>query len=200
MKGYLTAVSRRRIVCIGCNSPFESYFMPLGELPSNRHMKTVKFQTTWGPVTLKLNSNGKVIALVLPLLSKDPRKPFSASDLQALEALTGRHSPVETPDGTPFQQAVWNELKKIPRGQTRTYGEIAATMGHPKAARAVGSACGANPLPLLIPCHRAVAAKGLGGFSCGLPWKKLLLEIEACEPKKNAALPRFGKAAGLLSN
>jgi O-6-methylguanine DNA methyltransferase len=163
-------------------------------------MKTVKFQTTWGPVTLKLDNSGKIIALVLPLLSKDPRKPLSFADFQALEAWLRKIPAIGISSGTKFQQAVWNELKNIPRGQTRTYGEIAATMGHPKAARAVGSACGANPLPLLIPCHRAVAAKGLGGFSCGLPWKKLFLEIEACEPKKNAALPRFGKAAGLLSN
>ena len=163
--------------------------------PSNRHMKTVKFQTTWGPVTLKLDNSGKVIALVLPLLSKEPRKPLSFADFQALEAWLRKFPVIGISSGTKFQQAVWNELKKIPRGQTRTYGEIAAAMGHPKAARAVGSACGANPLPLFIPCHRAVAAKGLGGFSCGLPWKKLLLEIEACEPKKNAALPRFGKAA-----
>lgn len=174
--------------------------MPLSELPSNRHMKTVKLQTTWGPVTLKLDASGKVMALVLPSLDKDPRKPFLASDFQTLEALTVRHSPVATPNGTPFQQAVWNELKNIPRGQTRTYGEIAAAIGHPKAARAVGSACGANPLPIFIPCHRAVAAKGLGGFSCGLPWKKILLEMEACETKKNAALPRFGKAAFSLTN
>jgi O-6-methylguanine DNA methyltransferase len=169
--------------------------MPLSELPSNRHMKTVKFQTTWGPVTLKLDNSGKVVALALPLLDKEPRKPFSASDFRTLEALTGRHSAIETSDGTPFQQAVWNELKNIPRGQTRTYGEIAAAIGHPRAARAVGSACGANPLPFFIPCHRAVAAKGPGGFSCGLPWKKLLLELEARRTKKNAGLPVFGKPA-----
>ena len=169
--------------------------MPLSELPSNRHMKTVKFRTSWGPVTLKLDNSGKVIALALPLLNKEPRKPFSASDFQTLEALTVRHSAVETPDGTPFQQAVWNELKNIPRGQTRTYGEIAAAIGHPRAARAVGSACGANPLPLFIPCHRAVAATGPGGFSCGLPWKKLLLKLEARRTKKNADLPVFGKPA-----
>jgi O-6-methylguanine DNA methyltransferase len=75
------------------------------------------------------------------------------------------------------------------------YGEIAAAIGHPRAARAVGSACGANPLPLFIPCHRAVAATGPGGFSCGLPWKKLLLKLEARRTKKNADLPVFGKPA-----
>ena len=85
---------------------------------------------------------------------------------------------VGTPEGTEFQKRVWNEIKKIPRGQTRTYGEIAATLGRPKAVRAVGSACGANPVPLFIPCHRVVAKNGLGGFGPGLPWKKLLLRME----------------------
>jgi len=82
------------------------------------------------------------------------------------------------PRGTEFQMAVWSELKKIPQGQTRTYGQIATAIGRPKAARAVGSACGKNPVPVFIPCHRAVASNGLGGFSGGLPWKKLLLELE----------------------
>jgi O-6-methylguanine DNA methyltransferase len=82
------------------------------------------------------------------------------------------------PAGTEFQKAVWEELRKIPRGQTRTYGEIAGAIGRPKAARAVGSACGANPLPLFIPCHRVVAKNGLGGFVAGLPWKILLLKME----------------------
>jgi len=69
-------------------------------------------------------------------------------------------------------------MQKIPRGQTRTYGEIAAAIGRPKAVRAVGSACGANPLPIFIPCHRVVAKNGLGGFGAGLPWKKLFLKEE----------------------
>jgi len=76
--------------------------------------------------------------------------------------------------GTPFQCAVWKALAKIPFGQTRAYGDI---MG-PCKARAVGAACGANPVPYLIPCHRVVAAKGLGGFSGGLEVKKTLLKTE----------------------
>jgi len=80
--------------------------------------------------------------------------------------------------GTYFQKTVWEALQKIPRGQTRTYGEIAAAIGRPNAARAVGTACGANPIPLFIPCHRVVAKNGLGGFVAGLPWKKLLLKEE----------------------
>lgn len=86
-------------------------------------------------------------------------------------------------DATVFAQSVWQELIKIPRGQTRSYSEIAALVGHPNAARAVGQACGANPIPLLIPCHRVLAASHrLGGFSGGLAWKQCLLRLEGIEP------------------
>lgn len=98
-------------------------------------------------------------------------------------ALNGRRAarlpPLDLTRGTAFQQRVWRELQTLPPGQTRSYGQIAAALGRPKACRAVGSACGANPLPLLIPCHRVLAAGGrLGGFSGGLEWKRLLLQAE----------------------
>lgn len=81
--------------------------------------------------------------------------------------------------GAPFHREVWQYLRRIPSGQVRTYGEVANDLGRPKAARAVGAACAANPLLLLVPCHRVVGAKGLGGFRAGLEWKERLLEIEA---------------------
>jgi O-6-methylguanine DNA methyltransferase len=81
--------------------------------------------------------------------------------------------------GTAFQKSVWNALRKISCGKTKSYGEIAAAIGRPKAVRAVGGACGANPVPVLVPCHRVLAAnKKLGGFSGGLDWKRSLLERE----------------------
>jgi O-6-methylguanine DNA methyltransferase len=81
--------------------------------------------------------------------------------------------------GTDFQRRVWNELRKIPAGQSRTYGEIARAIRKAKAVRAVGGACGANPIPVFLPCHRVLAANGrLGGFSSGLEWKKKLLKPE----------------------
>jgi len=81
--------------------------------------------------------------------------------------------------GTVFQRRVWEALCRIPRGETRTYSEIARAIGAPAAVRAVGSACGANPVALVVPCHRAVRADGgLGGYAWGLPVKKRLLEIE----------------------
>lgn len=98
-------------------------------------------------------------------------------------ALAGK-SPAELPPldltrGTAFQQTVWRELQKIPGGQTLSYGQIAAALGRPSAARAVGGACGANPVPLLVPCHRVLAAGGRpGGFSGGMAWKRRLLAAE----------------------
>jgi AraC family transcriptional regulator, regulatory protein of adaptative response / methylated-DNA-[protein]-cysteine methyltransferase len=81
--------------------------------------------------------------------------------------------------GTVFQRRVWAELRRIPRGETRTYSEIARAIGAPAAVRAVGSACGANPVALVVPCHRAVRTDGgLGGYAWGLPVKKRLLETE----------------------
>ncbi len=87
--------------------------------------------------------------------------------------------PLDLSSGTDFQRSVWRELQSIPPGHTRTYGQIAAVLGRPQAARAVGQACGANPIPLLIPCHRVLAAgHRLGGFSGGLDWKRRLLGRE----------------------
>jgi len=145
-------------------------------------METVEFKTSWGPITLTL-SGDQVIECALPFLENTPRNPFQIDGFQGLEDLMKTFPRFGTSAGTVFQQAVWNELKKIPRGQTRTYGEIAAAIGRPNAVRAVGSACGANPIPLFIPCHRVVAKNGLGGFGAGLPWKKLLLELEGWSEK-----------------
>ncbi len=79
---------------------------------------------------------------------------------------------------TPFQCEVLQTLLQTPFGRTTTYSTLATDTGRPRAARAVGNALGGNPFPLLIPCHRVLAASGLGGFSCGLPIKKALLSHE----------------------
>jgi AraC family transcriptional regulator, regulatory protein of adaptative response / methylated-DNA-[protein]-cysteine methyltransferase len=81
--------------------------------------------------------------------------------------------------GTVFQRKVWEELRRIPRGETRTYKQIARAVGAPDAVRAVGSACGANPVALAVPCHRALRTDGgLGGYAWGLGRKKKLLALE----------------------
>jgi methylated-DNA-[protein]-cysteine S-methyltransferase len=83
------------------------------------------------------------------------------------------------PAGSPFEQRVWTAMRRIPYGKTQCYGELAAAIG--SAARAVGGACGSNPIPIVIPCHRVLAKTGLGGYSGngGLKTKKTLLSIEA---------------------
>ncbi len=81
--------------------------------------------------------------------------------------------------GTHFQKKVWLALRRIPYGETRSYQEIARMIGHPRAFRAVGNANGANPVPLIIPCHRVIESHGgLGGFGHGLRLKKELLDFE----------------------
>jgi len=83
------------------------------------------------------------------------------------------------PQGTSFQRRVWQELRRIPRGQAISYKELAQRIGNPKASRAVGQANGRNPIPLIIPCHRVIATNGgLGGFSSGLDRKRWLLRHE----------------------
>lgn len=87
--------------------------------------------------------------------------------------------PIKT-EGSQFYQSVWHELTRIPYGETVTYGELARVLGNPGAARAVGTANGRNPIPIVIPCHRVVAAGGkLGGYGGGLTLKRRLLDLEA---------------------
>ena len=89
------------------------------------------------------------------------------------------HIPLDV-KGTAFQEAVWRELQRIPKGETRTYAQLAAAVGRPKAVRAAGSANGANNVAVLIPCHRVIATGGgLGGYAYGLEIKRKLLEKEA---------------------
>ena len=82
-------------------------------------------------------------------------------------------------EGTPFQQKVWQALRQIPYGETKSYGEIASMIGQPKASRAVGMACNRNPIMITVPCHRVVGAKGaLVGYAYGTGIKQKLLALE----------------------
>jgi methylated-DNA-[protein]-cysteine S-methyltransferase len=88
--------------------------------------------------------------------------------------------PLAVPGGSAFERAVWRELYRIPYAEMRTYGQVAAAVGEPDAARAVGTACNHNPIPVIIPCHRVVGADGkMVGFGGGIWRKKVLLELEA---------------------
>lgn len=114
--------------------------------------------------------------------SEDELRPF----LDALDAyFAGTPFPGDLPldlSGGPFQAAAWEAMRAIPLGHVVTYAELAERAGSPRASRASGSACGANPVPLFVPCHRVVAASGgLGGFGGGLEMKRALLRLEGVE-------------------
>ena len=159
----------------------------------------LRIETSWGRILVKAR-DGLVTHCELPRLAADPLSPLTwgRSELQAAEAgdeqilkqadrfirglFGGQEVPapaIAWPEAPSFTKRVWRELARIPRGRTRAYGEVAERLGCAGGARAVGQACGANPLPLFIPCHRVLPRDGsLGGFSCGLPWKRRLLEQE----------------------
>ena len=102
-------------------------------------------------------------------------------ELDALDAL-----PVVM-DGTTFQRSVWQALRSIAPGSTVSYAQLADKVGNPRASRAVGSANGRNPLPIIVPCHRVISADGtLGGFSAGLKAKRWLLQHEGASVKLKA--------------
>ncbi|GAB5470544.1 MAG: methylated-DNA--[protein]-cysteine S-methyltransferase [Rhodospirillales bacterium] len=109
-------------------------------------------------------------------------RPFAEAKAQLAAYFAGRRQHFELPltlTGTAFQKRVWQVLQTIPLGETRSYGWLAKTIGAPKASRAVGAANGANPLPIVVPCHRVVGAKGaLTGFGGGIETKSFLLEHE----------------------
>jgi methylated-DNA-[protein]-cysteine S-methyltransferase len=151
---------------------------------------TVIIQTKLGAFRARYSPRG-VTALDLPRRTGTPHRPtakktpsFIRKLAQQLKQYTAgkpiRWSvPVDLSSGTSFQQKVWHALTKIPRGETRSYRWVAQKIGKPKASRAVGAACGANPVPVIVPCHRVVASDGsLGGFAGGLPMKRWLLAVE----------------------
>ncbi len=157
------------------------------------------FKSPWG--WMGISESGKGIdGIALPKQSKRAiekvlrdqlHEPFQAAATPRLEAarsqlldyLAGtRHTfdvPLDLSQGTSFQRQVWRMLQRVPFGKLRSYQWIAARVGGAQYARAVGNAVGANPLPIVIPCHRIVAQDAsLGGFSGGLPMKLKLLSLE----------------------
>lgn len=110
-------------------------------------------------------------------------KPFAEAIRQLTEYFAGGRQEFDLPlrlDGTEFQLLVLEELRRIPYGETTSYGAIAARIGRPKAVRAVGAANGRNPIPIVVPCHRVIGSGGdLTGFGGGLDTKEALLRLEA---------------------
>jgi len=148
-----------------------------------------------GVLTLR-EHDGKLTAIdfgrTIPARDESPT-PFLLTAAQQLDAYffcnLKQFDLVLAPAGSEFEQAVWRAMLAIPPGRTRTYGEVAKQLSG--AARAVGGACGRNPIPIVIPCHRIVSAHGeLGGYSGrgGLATKKFLLELEGWQPAQPAFL------------
>jgi methylated-DNA-[protein]-cysteine S-methyltransferase len=120
--------------------------------------------------------------------------PFADARAQLGEYFAGERTEFDlplAPDGTEFQRRVWDELRAIPYGETRSYAELARALGKPGAARAVGSANARNPITVIVPCHRVIGSSGdLAGFSGGVERKRLLLDLEA-----TGEAPKFYTAA-----
>ena len=150
-------------------------------------MAWLRFETPFGPMALE--GETALTRLWLPgtlpdLRGRGEETPLLRAAREALLAYfagerRGFDLPLD-PAGTDFQRAVWEALRAIPYGGTRTYGEIAAAVGRPKAVRAVGQANHVNPLPIFIPCHRVVGTGGaLTGYAGGLDRKRALLALES---------------------
>lgn len=128
--------------------------------------------------------NGKITGLCLQQGEADnpPSGLLREACLQLDEYFQGRRKQFDLPlhyEGTAFQRRVWSQLQKIPYGETRSYEEVAAAIGSPKAQRAVGQANRRNPIMIIVPCHRVLRKNGdIGGFACGLSAKRYLLELE----------------------
>ena len=146
---------------------------------------TTPFTVRAGGVELAVTAeDGAVTAIRLNETgARQPASPFEPAVERELQEYFGGTRTDFTfatrTEGTPFQQAVWKALLRIPYGETRTYGEIARALGTPHAFRAVGAANHANPIPIVIPCHRVVqSGGGLGGYGGGLALKRRLLNLE----------------------
>jgi O-6-methylguanine DNA methyltransferase len=157
-----------------------------------------RLDTSLGPIQAAFDSEGAVIYLGFSdhefrdtLLAKLARlEPVAAPPAGALARLgeqleayaAGARTGFEVPfrlHGSPFEQRVWAELQRIPFGETRSYGQLAAALGDPNLSRAVGRANGANPVSILVPCHRVIGASGsLTGYAGGLARKERLLRLE----------------------
>ena len=152
----------------------------------------------FGP--LRICSDGEAICEVALLeagemCDNDPDEVCLECAAQLREYFAGERKVFTVPlkmHGTDFQVRVWTTLLTVPYGSTVTYGDLAAFAGHPRAARAVGTAMRSNPLWILVPCHRVVGASGLGGYGGpeGTPMKKYLLSLEGAIDLERGPKPR----------
>ncbi len=140
-----------------------------------------------GRITLGANAQGALTHLHVAEANfgEPDSAPFAEVVKQLDEYFAGERKGFElnmAPKGTDFQRSVWHLLVAIPFGETRSYGELAAQIGNPKASRAVGAANGANPIAIIVPCHRVIGTNGsLTGFAYGTSMKKWLLDHECAQ-------------------
>lgn len=148
-------------------------------------------QSPVGPLYLVASTKGlqgifwkkQSVSMAKSLNDKTPQiKTLARTVSQLAEYFTGKLEEFDIPfdiEGTPFQKQVWQQLSKIPFGKTCSYKDIAIKIKNPKAVRAVGTANGSNPICIIIPCHRVIAADGsIGGYAGGLSIKRQLLALE----------------------
>jgi methylated-DNA-[protein]-cysteine S-methyltransferase len=166
---------------------------PLAVVVGEKGLCLLEFGADWGRIRATLARRFGDVDLVK---HRDPGgvvsrlRRYLEGDLAALDDV-----PVD-PGGTDFQQKVWKALRRVPAGRTISYGELARRIGSPAAMRAVGAANGANPVPLVVPCHRVIGADGaLTGYGGGMPRKEWLLRHEGAafrggrQAPSQAALP-----------
>jgi len=159
------------------------------------------FATSFGSFSIAVTPAGALAATAFgdpdALLSRLPRchlvpdtSVTASARGQLLDYFSRRRSHFDLPlalHGTPFQQRVWSALREIPFGETRTYGQLAAQLGAPSAARAVGRANATNPVCVIVPCHRVIGANGtLTGFAFGEDIKRRLLDLERAHDRRAA--------------
>jgi methylated-DNA-[protein]-cysteine S-methyltransferase len=151
-----------------------------------------------------LSFPGRTTSMTYAAATPEVRKWHRQTEAALMRTLHGERAqelpPLDLAEATDFQRKVWNVLQRIPPGKTLTYSDVASAIGKSKATRAVGNACGANPIPLLIPCHRVLPTSGrLGGFSGGLDWKYRLLEIEGVNVPQFSWMSEVQKAANVIA-
>ena len=159
---------------------YATFKSPVGEILATRTDKGLNFITfpksRWHRFLAALRKDESIT------LKKDEKK-FSSLRKDLKSYFSGKkvsfRQPLDLSGGTPFQKKVWKAMQRIPPGQTKSYSWLARQTGGKNKARAAGAACGANPIPIVVPCHRVVRSDGgLGGYGGGLAAKRKLLNVE----------------------
>jgi methylated-DNA-[protein]-cysteine S-methyltransferase len=165
-------------------------------------MNSVTIDSPVGLLTIA-EADGAIVQIRWGDGAEGERTPLVAEAVRQLDAyFAGRLKRFDLPlrpAGSAFDQRVWAVMQQIPHGQTRRYGELAMEVG--SAPRAIGGACGRNPIPIVIPCHRVLASGGLGGYSGGegLATKRALLALEGRPASEAAERSRTGALSGMAS-